>query len=186
MWALCARRGTSPAPPQKNFFENLWQIFKPSDSVRLFIAELNGCPVAAAFTFPFGDTIRFWKVGWAGDHAESSPNAILYWEAIRWSKRNGYRIFDFVDIGYDLAVSLTKGESPGEASMDGMSFFKVGFGGKPILLPQPYYRIYHPLLRTCAQAGGTRLIESTAFAGLVRRMWNQRTYVSLSGHSVER
>ncbi|HEV7219994.1 MAG TPA: hypothetical protein VGN39_14065, partial [Terriglobales bacterium] len=110
----------------------------------------------------------------------------LYWEAIRWSKRNGYRIFDFVDIGYDLAVSLTKGESPGGASMDGMSFFKVGFGGKPILLPQPYYRIYHPLLRTCAQAGGTRLIESTAFAGLVRRMWNQRTYVSLSGHSVER
>ena len=94
MWALCERRGTSPTPPQKDFFEHLWRTFQPSSFVRLFIAELGGRVISALLTIPFGDTVRAWKIGWAGDHAKSSPNAMLYWDAIRWSKRNGYRLFD--------------------------------------------------------------------------------------------
>ncbi len=186
MWALCKRRGTSPTPPQKDFFEHLWRIFQPSGFIRLFIAELEGRVISAALTFPFGETVRVWKVGWAGDHAKSFPNEMLYWEIIRWSKSNGYRFFDFVEIENGVARTLQLGEPVDWPSVSGTTFFKIGFGGSAVLLPQPYYRIYHPLLRICAQAGGTRLIESPAFAGLVRRMWSQRTYVLLSGHSVER
>jgi peptidoglycan pentaglycine glycine transferase (the first glycine) len=172
MWALCERRGTSPTPPQKDFFEHLWRVFQPSGFVRLFMAELEGRVISAALTFSFGDTVRFWKIGWAGDHAKSSPNAMLYWDAIRWSKRNGYGHFDVVDIDNNLARTLLRGGPVDWTSVSGTSLYKIGFGGSPVLLPEPYYRFYHPLLRIFAQAGGSKLIESPVVARLLGRFWS--------------
>jgi len=172
MWALCERRGDSPSPPQKDFFENLWRVFHPSGFVRLFIAEFEGHVISASLTFPFGDTVRSWKVGWAGDHAEVYPNEMLYWEIIRWSKHNGYRFFDFVQIDNSLARTLQQGDPVDWASIHGPSNFKIGFGGSPVLLSEPYYRFYHPLLRIFAQAGGTKLIESPMVARLLSRFWS--------------
>jgi peptidoglycan pentaglycine glycine transferase (the first glycine) len=172
MWALCERRGTSPTPPQKDFFERLWQIFQPWGFVRLFIAELEGRVISAALTFPFGDTVRIWKIGWAGDHAASSPNAMLYWEAIRWSKRSGYRLFDIVQIENSLARSLQRGDPVDGTSVSGMSLYKIAFGGSPVLLPEPYYRSYHTLVSIFMQAGGRKLIESPPVASLLGRFWS--------------
>lgn len=181
MWALCERRGTSPTPPQKDFFEHLWRIFQPSGFVRLFIAELEGRVISAALTFPFGETVRLWKVGWAGDHAKSFPNEMLYWEIIRWSKSNGYRFFDFVDIENGVARTLQLGEPVDWPSVSGTTSFKIGFGGRPVLLPHPYYRVYDPLLRICLQAGGRKLIESPIVARLLGRLWSRKNYVLISG-----
>jgi lipid II:glycine glycyltransferase (peptidoglycan interpeptide bridge formation enzyme) len=162
MWALCKRRGISPSPHQKGFFERLWNAFHPAGYVRLFMAELDGRVVSAGLTFPFGDTVRIWKIGWAGDQAKSSPNELLYWEAIRWSKLNGYRFFDFVSIENSLARTLKTGDPVDWSSIKGPSNFKLGFGGNPTLLPDPYYRFYHPILRAFGRAGGSRLVESRA------------------------
>lgn len=172
MWALCERRGTSPSPPQKDFFEHLWRSFQPSGFVRLFIAELEGHVISALLTFPFGETVRAWKIGWAGDHAESSPNAMLYWEAIRWSKDNGYRLFDIVQIENSLARALQQGLPVDWASVGGISLYKTGFGASPVLLPEPYYCFYHPLLRIFAQAGGSKLIEAPVVARLLGHLWS--------------
>ncbi len=173
MWALCERRGTSPTPPQKDFFEHLWRVFHPLGFVRLFIAELEGRTIAAGLTFPFGDTVRGWKIGWAGDHAEICPNEMLYWEIIRWAKSNGYRFFDSVSIESSLARRLLQGDPVDWTSIEGSSKFKAGFGGNPVLLPEPYYRFYHPLLRIIARAGGKRLIESRGVARLLARFWSR-------------
>ena len=173
MWALCERRGTSPTPPQKDFFENLWRIFHPAGFIKLFVAELAGVPVSATLIFPFGDTVRLWKVGWAGDHAEMKPNDVLYWEVIRWSKENGYRFFDFVWIDTKLAKAL-QGKDPVDwETVDGMSYFKTGFGGIPVVLPSPYYRFYHPLLRGLTQIGGSTLLESHTVSRLAGRLWGR-------------
>jgi len=172
MWALCQRRKSSPTPPQRDFFEHVWRIFQPLGFVRLFVAELKGCAISALLTFPFGDTVSAWKIGWAGDHAESSPNAMLYWEAIRWSKCNHYDYFDIVQIEKGLARKLQRGDPVDWTAVDGISLNKVSFGASPVLLPEPYYRFYHPLLRTFAQAGGTGLIESSVVARLIGRLWN--------------
>jgi peptidoglycan pentaglycine glycine transferase (the first glycine) len=172
MLALCQRRKSSPTPPQSDFFENVWRIFQPSGFVRLFVAELNGRVISALLTFPFGDTVRAWKIGWAGDQAKSSPNAMLYWEAIRWSKHNGYRYFDIVQIDESLARKLRQGDPVDWTSVGGMSLNKLGFGASPFLLPEPYYRFYHPLLRIFAQAGGSKLIESPRVTRLLERFWS--------------
>ena len=180
MWTLCERLGTSPTPPQKDFFEHLWRVFQPSGFARLFVAEFEGRVVSATITFPFGDTVRAWKIGWAGDHAKLYPNVLLHWEIIRWSKQNGYRFFDFVQIQDSLALAMQQGGPVDWTSVNGTSYFKIGFGGTPVLLPEPYYRFYHPLLRVFAQAGGNKLMESPFAARILGRFWN-----GLASHGTE-
>jgi hypothetical protein len=170
MWALCERRGTCPTPPQKDFFERLWKVFHPAGFLRLFVAEARGQAVCALLTFPFGDTVYAWKMGWAGNYAECSPNKMLFWEAIRWSKNNGYRWFDFVSIDRAFALTLQRGDPVDWASVEGPDNFKFHFGAKPVLLPEPYYRFYHPLLRLWAWAGGARLLESPATGQYIARL----------------
>ena len=172
MWALCERRGVTPSPPQKEFFAHLWRIFRPSGFVRLFIAERDGQAVTAAIVFPFGDTVRFWKVGWAGDHAKCFPNEFLYWEAIRWSKRHGYRYFDFVQIDTHLALALQQGAPVDWSTVSGRSWFKIGFGGNPVVLPETFYRFYRPALHLLARAGGSQVIESAKIGRLASRLWS--------------
>jgi hypothetical protein len=137
--------------------------------VRLFVAELEGRTISAALNFPFGDTVRGWKIGWAGDHSECCPNDLLYWESIHWAKVNGYRCFDFVSIEKDLAQKMQQGDPVDWKSVEGPSKFKVGFGGTPVVLPKPYYRFYDPILRTLGQAGGSKLIESRTGERLLGR-----------------
>src|SRR5260370_17705369 len=48
MVQACKRRGVSPSPWQKDFFENLWQNFGPAGIVKFFMAELSGRPVSGA------------------------------------------------------------------------------------------------------------------------------------------
>jgi hypothetical protein len=171
MWALCLRRGTSPSPPQRDFFANVWKFLHPAGLVKLFVAELGGQPVSALLTFAFGDAVRAWKIGWAGDHGDQSPNEVVYWEAIRWAKRQGYRLFDFVWIEDDLARTLLRGDPVRWDVADGMSFFKVGFGGVPTLLPAPCCNFYNPMLRAVLKVGGRHVIGSTTFARLAGRLW---------------
>jgi lipid II:glycine glycyltransferase (peptidoglycan interpeptide bridge formation enzyme) len=173
MWTLCERRHTRPTPPQKDFFEQLWRVFHPAGMVRLFIAELEGQAISAVVTFPFGDAVKTWKVGWSGDHAKSYPNERMYWEVILWARSNGYRTFDFVGIDDTLARMLENGDSLEGVSLHGADSFKAGFGGRPLVLPLPCYRFYHPLLRLFAQAGGGKLIESSSVARLVGRFWDR-------------
>ena len=97
---------------------------------------------------------------------------MLNWEISRWSKHNGYRFFDFVQIENSLARTLQQGDPVVWTSVKGPSNFKVGFGGSPVLLPEPYYCFYHPLLQIFAQAGGRKLIESPVVARLLGRFWS--------------
>ncbi len=171
MWALCDRRGDSPTPPQKDFFHNLWKVFHPQGQVKIFLVEYEGKPVSAVIAFPFGDTVRVWKMGWAGDHAKLGPNALLYWEVIKWSKENGYRFFDFVMLDVQSAKALLRGEIPHSSSTSGMSFFKMGFGGQTLLLPDPYYKLYNPYAMFFARWGGNKLLASKLAARAASLFW---------------
>src|SRR3981081_985549 len=144
MWVLCERKGTSPTPPQTDFFENLWRVFEPSGFVKLFVAEFEGNVISASMTFPFGDTVRAWKIGWAGDHAQMCPRGMLCGEMSGGANNNGYRVSDFVQIEEDLARTMQQGGPVDWNSVKGPDNFKVGFGGQPLALHQPYTDLYNP------------------------------------------
>lgn len=170
LWALCARRGTTPTPPQPDFFNHLWHVFHSSGQLKLLFSQFNGEVVSGILLIPFGSVVRCWKIGWAGRHSDKNPNELLYWEAVRWAKLNGYHYFDFVSIKKDFAIKLQNSEAIDWSDVWGPDDFKVGFGGFPIILPEPYYRSYHPFVQTLLRAGGHHLLESHHAAKLLHRL----------------
>jgi hypothetical protein len=138
------------------------------------VAEFDEKPIAAGIVFPFGETVRIWKVGWSGEHAECSPNNVLYWEAIKWAKVHGYRYFDFVWIDLRCAEALIRGETiPSRTAEEAMSFFKIGFGGQAVLVPETCCKFYHPLARFFLRSGGRRLLASEMATRAASRLWNK-------------
>lgn len=170
MWALCKRRGVSPTPPERDFFENLWNLFAPRGWIRILLAEVDEQPVAGLLLFAFGDTVRAWKAGWTGEFRDRKPNYLLQWEAICWAKRRGFRYFEDMGIERDLAEHLLSGASVDWATVTGASNFKLGFGGTPLVLPDTWYRFLDPLPQLLLRAGGRHLLESPRLARLLERV----------------
>jgi peptidoglycan pentaglycine glycine transferase (the first glycine) len=169
MCSLCQRRGISPTPPETDFFEHLWRVFAARGWVRIFLAEIGGRPVAGLLVFSFGDSARVWKAGWSGDFAECRPNNLLYWEAIRWAKQNGFRRFDMVGIERELGEQLIAGSKIDWTKVAGPDNFKVGYGGEPLVLPETCYRFLNPWAQLALRAGGQQLVESARVARVLER-----------------
>ena len=160
MLAICRRRGTAPSPPQPDFFKKLWEVAGSSGFARLFLVRLGEEVVSAAFAFTIGDTIRVWKVGWSGAYQNKYPNHLMWWSIIRWAKENGFKLFDFVWVDDHDAKLLAQGEKRPEAFRDGTTRFKMGFGGRLVMIPNARSQFFHPAFRWFARSGGMRLIRS--------------------------
>lgn len=161
MWLACKRRGVAPGPAEPDFFDNVWLLLGQQGYARFFVAEVNGEPVSAACVLVFGATAQLLRVGWSGRYEEINPNDALHWEMIKWAKENGCREFDFMHIRPDHAQALLAGRKIND-TYSGVTYFKTAFGGKLRLLPEIYYRSFHPLVRSVLRAGGERVIGSAA------------------------
>jgi hypothetical protein len=54
-------------------------------------------------------------------------------EAIEWSHRHGYKLFDFGGLSREIAVTLSRGEPLSESQKNSGGFFNLGYGGRPVL-----------------------------------------------------
>ncbi|MDH4208378.1 MAG: peptidoglycan bridge formation glycyltransferase FemA/FemB family protein, partial [Anaerolineae bacterium] len=135
------RYGTRPYSEQ--YFAEMWQILEPHGLLRLFLATYDTEPVSALLTIPFGDTVVASKLGWSGLHGDARPNDVLFWEAIKWAKAKGYRVFDFEGIHVEGAKALLEGRPLPEELHETPTRFKLSFGGKVVLYPGPYEYVRH-------------------------------------------
>jgi Acetyltransferase (GNAT) domain len=101
------------------------ELLGPSGVFRLFIAEHESRPVAAAIFHAYRDTVDLLYNGSDDAARDLRPNFALYWHAISWAIENGYRRFDW-----------------GEAQNGGpLSRFKAQWSAEPV----PDYRYdYNP------------------------------------------
>ena len=67
----------------------------PSGVFRLFIAEHESRPVAAAIFHAFGGTVDLLYNGSDDSARDLRPNFALYWHAISWAIEHGYRRYDW-------------------------------------------------------------------------------------------
>jgi FemAB-related protein (PEP-CTERM system-associated) len=77
----------------KSFFRNIMKAFP--DTTRIFCVYREGRVIAGGIGSWFKDTF---EVPWASsisDYNALCPNNMLYWEAIRFAIRNGFKKFDF-------------------------------------------------------------------------------------------
>ncbi len=148
MWKLCKRRGCAPTPPERDFFIKVQESFKQSQQAHFFFAFLGEESVSSSIVFTAGNWARCWKVGWSGAHHRKYPNEVREWEVIKWAKRAGYTKFDFVGIERKCAEALFAGYAIPDTPDKGVTLFKLGFGGKPVLLPLPVSTVFNPVFRT--------------------------------------
>ncbi len=128
-------------PPSLGYFQDLWRQFSP-DQVVLFLAETGGEVVAAELDIAFGDTLVSKRAGWSGSHPDLHPSARLIWEAMLWAKANGYKHYDLEGVAPDMARAILAGEPPPESSRRNQDIFKLGFGGRLLVLPDNHEYVY--------------------------------------------
>jgi peptidoglycan pentaglycine glycine transferase (the first glycine) len=168
MLALCKRRGITPNPAQADFFQRLWNIFKPRGWIKLFIAMYRQEPVSAAIAFPFKEWFRVWKVGWSGEYGNLKPNDAMWWEMIQYAQRSGHRYFDFVEIDPDQVRAGSSGD---------VTSFKLGFGGEIKVLPGAYCYFSNPLVRLALRGWGGKFLDSRMVQGLTK-IYSKRSFRS--------
>jgi peptidoglycan pentaglycine glycine transferase (the first glycine) len=174
MSITASRRGEKPVPNSVTIFENIWDYFHPGGFANLLLVELEGNPVSVGFMFTFGNTVRFWKYGWSGEFSKKYPNQLLYWELIQWSKNNGFRYFDIVQVDPFIAEHFSSGlpvtDELKSRRVYGPTLFKTGFGGKVVKFSGPWFRIQNPIIRHVYQHFGPSLMNMPCTKKLISRI----------------
>jgi lipid II:glycine glycyltransferase (peptidoglycan interpeptide bridge formation enzyme) len=173
MESTCIRRQSAPTPPQKDYFQRLWSELGDRKWIKLFIVKLKGEIISGLFAFTISDTVRLWKSGWSGAHADKHPNHLMFWEAFRWAKANGFSKVDLVWIDTRDAKIATQGKWGQEDFREGVTYFKLGFGGELCFPPPVQCRFFHPLCRAAYRLGGLHILTSKHFQNALSRYWTR-------------
>ena len=140
------------------------------EDCEVLLAVLEDRPIAGILTVRFGDRICYKRGAWSGLAGGLHPNERLQWEAMLRYRSRGVRIYDFEDIDRSVAAAfLETGKVPPEASQT-LSSFKLGFGGRAVLLPDPLIRIPGRLARWAHDTIAPPLARSNSFERVIERI----------------
>jgi lipid II:glycine glycyltransferase (peptidoglycan interpeptide bridge formation enzyme) len=79
-----------------DFFDEVFRNFVPKNMAKLFLTEDSGTINGGALFLTYGGVLIYY-IGASDDQTKYSPHDILFWNAITWANKNGYRIFDLGD-----------------------------------------------------------------------------------------
>ena len=83
-------------PPQPfQFFRMLWNTFHATGQMVLMLAGLEGQIIAGLILFKFKNRVSAEFLASDERFLNVSPNHLLFWEAIKSSREEGFKIFDF-------------------------------------------------------------------------------------------
>jgi len=174
MVSTAMRQGETPSPADELFFHRVWELFEPKGWVKLFVTEYNNEKITIIFVFPFGTSVRAWRIGWSGQYAKLYPNNVCWWELIVWAKNNGYHFLDFIQVDPYIADIIKKKmpipEDIKHRRFFGPTKFKLGYGGEVIQTPGAYSYFCNPLIRAAFNSFGTTLLRSTKMTGYANRI----------------
>jgi lipid II:glycine glycyltransferase (peptidoglycan interpeptide bridge formation enzyme) len=174
MSIVAKKRGENPVPNSVYFFHMIWDYLHPRGYVKLLVVELEGNPISNVLMFTFGNTVRFWKIGWSGELGKKHPTQFLYWELIKWSKNNGFRYFDIVQVDAVVTDHLSSGlpvtNELKSRRIYGPTFYKLGFGGKVVKFSGPWFRFQNPIIRYLYRYFGSSLIRMPYTKKLISRI----------------
>jgi lipid II:glycine glycyltransferase (peptidoglycan interpeptide bridge formation enzyme) len=86
----------------------------------VFIATLNNIPIAAVFSFTFGERVWYMYGASANSYRNVMPNHAVHWHLIKWAKEKGKKIYDL----WGIPVKPKEGHP-----LFGVWRFKKGFNG---------------------------------------------------------
>lgn len=137
------------------YFRALWQLY--TDAARLFIAELDGEPIAASLVLAWGEHGIYLAAGSTATGLEHRAAHLLQWHALNWAKERGARTWDLwgiADARGQLEIAAAHGSDRGSSEMtrleaaakrdplDGVYRFKKGWGGDVVRSVPAYDRVF--------------------------------------------
>lgn len=123
------------------YYARVWQTFIQAEMVESLIAEVGSEPIAGLLVFRFGSKAWYLYGMSRNLHREAMPNYLLQWEAMRYCKSAGAKIYDL----WGAPDEFTE-----EDPMWGVFKFKEGLGGYVLRTPGAWdyparpglYRLY--------------------------------------------
>ena len=92
---LITRKRISLPPLPYLFVRSLWEEFHPKGNITLLLARQEEKPLAGLLLFKFRDRVSADFAGSDETYKDLSPNHLVFWEAIKLSSQEGFKIFDF-------------------------------------------------------------------------------------------
>ena len=159
MLATCRRQGVQPIPAKLENMLALWDAAGPARRIRITLAECEGEPLAGLICILFGETINFWKKGWASSEGQRNPNELLMHEGLRWASVNGFKTADFCAFDSQIASTILKGGALTPEQEGSRHTFHMRLGGAPRILPRTSIYVPNPLCRVAYNVAFQRQIR---------------------------
>lgn len=119
--------GIFPAQYYRTMVESL------GDAIEVAIARLHTTPVAAGLMVKFGSTSTYLHGASSAEHHQHMAPHLLQWQSIVRAKDLGCSVYDFFGIAPEGAV---------DHRWNGITRFKIGFGGTVHQYPGAYNLVY--------------------------------------------
>jgi len=128
------------------YYRRAYDIFEPQGQAVLLEAILDQKPLA--YLMAFLQHERAWYFYGASDDEMRNlmPTYLLQWEAMRWAKANGAKLYDLWGIPDADEETLEEQFTQRSDGLWGVYRFKRGFGGQVRRSAPAFIRVYNPLL----------------------------------------
>lgn len=124
-----ATRDKGYSPHEKPYYTKMIKDLAKNDVAHVFVAEHEGDFLAAILVSFFGEVSTYLHGGFNEQKRNLMAPYLCQWEAIRYAKSKGCKIYDF--------WGVAETNDPND-SWAGISRFKEGFGGEKIVFPGSY------------------------------------------------
>jgi lipid II:glycine glycyltransferase (peptidoglycan interpeptide bridge formation enzyme) len=132
------------------YYAKAFELFQPRGECELFLADNNGRTLAGLMAFARGSKAWYLYGASSNEGRNLMSTYLLQWEAMRWAKARGCRVYDLWGIPDESESVLEAGFPTRNDGLWGVYRFKRGFGGVNVRtvgawdLPlQPFvYRFY--------------------------------------------
>ena len=128
------------------YYQKAYDLFAPSGNGLLLIAAYKGEPLAGLMSFNQGNTAWYFYGASTNQERNRMPTYLLQWEAMRWAKQKGCKVYDLWGVPDFPENELEEKFLERSDGLWGVYRFKRGFGGNVSRTIGTWDRIYQPLL----------------------------------------
>jgi len=82
-----------------SLFKAAFDVLHPKGMAHFFLATVDGAPAATSIDLTYKDVAYGWYGGTDREYGRYVPNELLSWHILKWSRENGYKVYDWGGAG---------------------------------------------------------------------------------------